>query len=366
MASYEQNKNSKLWSVRFRETMDGVERQPRLSGFRTKKEAQAAYIEHIKASEEAAKLKPTPSAERMLFSILADSYLELQKARIKYSSYYTFKSKIDKNIKPFFDGQYVDEIKPADIIEWQKSISDYSYKYKTDLQARLTAIYIHGDRYYDIPNIMRKVEGFRKIERSKEMLFWSKDEFLKFIAQCDDLIYSTFFWLLYISGCRKGEVLALSWSDINLVNQTISITKSVTRKTENTAWEVTSTKNTPSERVIDIPPNLIARLKKYRDWQVENFKDTTFLFCGDHPLAERSIDRYFSNAIKLAEIKRIRIHDLRHSCASLLIAEGVSIVAVGKRLGHKDIEETLNTYSHLMPSDNSKMISVLNDIKAQY
>ena len=92
----------------------------------------------------------------------------------------------------------------------------------------------------------------------------------------------------------------------------------------------------------------------------------TFVFGGERPLAQRTTDRYFSDTCEKAGVKKIRIHDLRHSCASLLISRGVSIVAVSRQLGHSNIEQTLNTYSHLMPDDKSKIIAELETVASAF
>ena len=96
-------------------------------------------------------------------------------------------------------------------------------------------------------------------------------------------------------------------------------------------------------------------MKKYKIGR-ENYK---FVFAGDRPLAETSIARVKNAACSEAKVKKIRIHDFRHSHASLLISNGASIVSVAKRLGHNDIEQTLNTYAHMMPKEDDYIINIL-------
>ena len=104
-------------------------------------------------------------------------------------------------------------------------------------------------------------------------------------------------------------------------------------------------------------------MKDYKSWYVENKKETGFVFGGASPFADSNIDRSFKEKCNEATVKKIRIHDFRHSHASLLISKGASIVAVAKRLGHKDIEQTLNTYSHLFKSDEESLLGKLNTVK---
>ncbi len=359
MASYEQNKNSKLWSVRFRETTEGQEHQRRLSGFKTKKEAQAAFVEYQTNSK---KTVPQVEDHKLTFDDMVAHYLTYAKSRMKEGTIYDLELKIQKHLIPFFGDKIFNKITPLEILTWQQSLDQYSYTYKSSLRTCLASIYRYADRYFDIKNIMNKVEPFRNMEAPQEMQYWTKAEFQQFISVCDDERYRVYFYLLYVTGCRKGEMLALTWNDINFDQRTISINKNITKKTKEIGWSITTTKNATSNRIIDISQKTISLLKKYKEWQAQNYQNTTFLFCGERPLPMTNIGRYFENACERAEVKKIRIHDLRHSCASLLISEGVSIVAVSKRLGHKNIEQTLNTYSHMMPEDNAKILKIIDTI----
>ena len=365
MASYEQNEQNKKWSVRFRVILGGQEVNKRLSGFRTKKEAQAGYINFINEYEKEKKLlKGTleKSTEDMPFKELIGAYLSHLKTRNKYSSWYSTQNKISKNISPYFDNLKIKDITPLVVLQWQQSIDSMSFSYKRGLRGLLNSIFKFGERYYDIRNVVAKVEPFRNLEAKKEMLFWTVDEFHKFIDCVEQTEYKLFFKVLFITGARKGEILALSWNDIDLHKNTINISKSMTRKADGKAYGITTPKNTSSNRKIDMPLNLTNELKAYKKWQKENYTNTDFVFCGERPFPETTTTRIFDKACADAEVKKIRLHDFRHSCASLLISEGVSIVAVSKRLGHKNIEQTLNTYSHMMPNDVSLMIKALEKI----
>ena len=87
-----------------------------------------------------------------------------------------------------------------------------------------------------------------------------------------------------------------------------------------------------------------------------------FVFGGSRPVPHSTLDHAFERALKKAGLKPIRIHDLRHSCASRLISGGVNIVAVSEHLGHSDIQETLNTYAHMMPDDRAVIVKALQFI----
>ena len=103
-------------------------------------------------------------------------------------------------------------------------------------------------------------------------------------------------------------------------------------------------------------------LTDYKKQQLNKDPEAKFLFGGSRPLPERTTDRYFDSACLRANVKKIRLHDLRHSCASLLLSRGVSIVAVSRQLGHANVTQTLNTYAHLMPDDQSKTVAELEEV----
>lgn len=354
MASFEQNQKNKMWSVRFRIVENGLTINKRLSGFRTKKEANEAYAKYINE-----KPKNTTSKSRK-FSEIYCEYLQYKEPRLKASSYYDLRTKCNLHILPFFKNFDFDKIAPKDIMKWQNSLSGMSYKYKTCLRSYLSNILNYLDRYYDIPNKINKVEPFRNLEAPKEMLFWTSEEFTTFIKYVDKIQYKAYFSFLYLTGCRKGEALALTWDDINFLDNKVVFNKNITRKVQGKSWAITTTKNTYSNRTISLPDNLIKLLEEYKKWQAENFKEILFVFCGSSPFADTNIERVFSNYCKLANVKRIRIHDFRHSHASYLISEGFSIVAVGTRLGHKNKTVTLNTYSHFMPTEDTRLLNKLN------
>lgn len=356
MASYE--KLNAGWSVRFRIDNAGEFIHKRLSGYRTKKEAHEAYIKFMQEH----RLENAPSYRYIPFETLYNDYFTHLKDRVKQSSYITKKGRGDKHLLPYFIKYRLGKITPAIILNWQKSLTDggYSHSYKTSLRGLLYSIFKFAVLYRDMPsNPLDKVEGFRDvqkgIERQSKIKVWDKEQFKAFDeAMKESEVYQLFFKFLYLTGCRKGEALALTWEDLDLDKNTVSITKTMTTKTD-LLWKITSPKNRSSVRTIAIPKSLASDLLAFK----ETHNQEPFIFFGERPLSETSVDRYFKAGIKAARLPSIRIHDLRHSHASFLISQGISIVAVAKRLGHKDIEMVLNVYSHLMPKEEKLLIDKL-------
>ena len=370
MPSYERNKNSGLWSCRFRETDEkGETHQKRLSGYKTKKDAQFAYEDYIKAEEEreAAKKAEEEAKKRlpneMTFSELYSLFIDFKRTRVKSSTLYDLTTKVNERILPVFSDMKIKDITPATVLAWQTTVEKYSYHYRKNLFSFLSAIFGFGEKYYNTANVTKNIDRPRNLEAKKEMEIWTPEEFSAAISTEKNPIYSAFFKTLYTLGCRRGEALALSWSDVDFEKHTVNINKSITFKSTNKksgqSYELTTPKNKGSVRTVAAPLfllDIIAALKPQK-----NAPEPPFVFGGESPLPATTIDRRLKNCADNAGVKRIRVHDLRHSCASYLIHSGVSIVAVSRQLGHTDIEQTLNTYSHILPDDREQ---VRNNLQA--
>ena len=367
MASYEQRGKKKLWSVRFTITQNGKEVAKRLSGFERKKDAETAYrkfLENYKPSLYTSEAIQKDIYETK-FGDIIPAFKEYKKPNVKESTMVDFESILDKHILPFFKDLKINEITKQKILEWQLSLQSYAYEYKSKIRTCLYSIYKYLYLYYDIDNVVARVEPFQKPKEKKEMQFWTLEEFNTFINCVDDLLWKTFFSFLYYTGCRLGEALALNINDIDLENKIITINKSITKKIleKNTidTYKITSPKNYTSFRKILIPEKLLEILKTFIRTYPE-IKRSRFLFFKDKPLADSTTYRRLEKFCVLSNIKRIRLHDFRHSHASLLISSGANIVLVAKRLGHSNTEQTLNTYAHLFPSTEHELLNKLNSI----
>ncbi len=354
MASFEK-RESGLWSVRFRILTPSGEKMKRLSGYKTKAAANRAMIEYIQNAPIA--IQASEETKIKTFRELAEKWLQNTKTRTRESSYLDFRARVENHILPYFGRRTITSITAGDILSWQSGLANYSFNYKKTLRTTLSSIFKFGERYYELSNPMTKVEPLRNVNGKKEMLCWTLEEFKQFINYVKDPKYKCFFHFLYITGCRKGEALALGPEDLNKKENCILISKSVSNKTNKGAFTITAPKNAGSIRKIEIPKWLMQDIEKIYD------PTLPFVFGGKSPFSTTQIDRVFSEGCKKAGIKKIRIHDLRHSCASLLLSNGLSIVAVSKRLGHTDVEQTLNTYSHIMPTDEEKIIQVFEKVQ---
>lgn len=347
---------NKTWSCRFRYVNENLmEVQKRLSGFETKKKCQEAYEKFIATAKHYKKLDK--EAHNITFKELYHEYLEYAKTRLKQSSITLLEYSAEKHILPKFGDVKVRDITPKLILEWQNSLQKYSHNYKNKLRNTLSPMLVYADRYYGIPNQLPKVESFRNVGQKKEMQVWTPEEFSMFIEKESNPTYKTFFTVLYFSGARRGEIQALNWQDIDFKNNLIKITKTLNHKVKEIKWVITAPKNKSSIRDISMPKHVMKMLLDYKN----SIPNEAFVFGGKEPLSDSSILRHKDAACKSAKVKIIRIHDFRHSHASFLLSNSISIVAVSKRLGHSNTTQTLDTYAHLMPKEADQVINVLED-----
>lgn len=359
MASYE-FKNGK-YSVRFRFiNVEGREINKRLSGFKTKKQAEQAYMQFIFSQPKHEKRsQENLTAIQKTFESFYHEYLEFKISRVKVSTYYDIVKIFPRHILPFFGHMKLKEITKHVVLQWQNSLDkqNYTYKYKSNLRAFLFNYFKYLNTYHDIPNVVAKVDGFVKTKTKVEQQIWTLDQFKKFIAVTQEP-YTTFFKTLYYLGLRLGECLALSPHDIDFDKNTVNINKNLTEKVKGKPFEIVAPKNISSYRVLEMPKQLASSLNNY----IKQFNPTTFLFGDEKPFATTSLRRIYAQYLEISKVPKIRMHDFRHSHASLLIELGANIVLIAKRLGHTNIEMTLNTYSHLMPNSEKELIEKIEQI----
>ena len=205
--------------------------------------------------------------------------------------------------------------------------------------------------------------SFKKVinidESKKEVDFWQPEEFYKFIEVVDDIVYLTLFNVLYWCGLRIGEALALNWNDIDFNKKTIKINKSYS----DYKHRITNPKTQNSYRTVIMPDKCFDAVSKLfeHDKQIIGFDNQKYIFHFEKPLNQDTIKIRKDRWIAKAHVKRIRIHDLRHSHVSLLINLGFSAFDIAKRLGHS-VDMVNNVYGHWFQNAQNKMVDKLNNM----
>jgi integrase len=355
MPSYYDEKAKTWYCIFYFTDWTGTRKQKKKRGFERKKDAQEwerSFL--LKQSAE-----PT-----MPFSTLCALYLEDKQEHTKQITYETKKNRIDKWLLPYFEKQSIDSISPADIRKWQgelkKSLNannqPLSPGYMQNLIMELSSVFNFAMRFYGLSTNPCRIAGNTVGHKQKSLNFWTKEEFDRFISTFErsDPYYVAFL-TLYYCGLRIGEFEALTMEDVDTTGHTITVNK--TYHLINGKGVVTSPKTAKANRTIIIPEFLSKCLNRHMSRLYHPDKGTR-LFTASHS----SYARVMESHTKTAGVNRIRIHDLRHSHASLLIELGFSALLVSERLGHENVSTTLNIYSHLFPSKQSEVAEKLNEL----
>lgn len=317
-----------------------------------------------------------PAVTRMTVQQLYDEYIVAKGNEVRATSLVPIKNCLAKGTLPYLADKRLDKLTVPTLQSWKNDIAmiDVSISTKQNYYAELRQMLNYAVKMGYIPkNNLTIVGNFKKDTQAlpkEELHFYTPDQFKKFIAAAreqaekkdtiNDWSYYVFFCIAYFTGARKGEIYALKWSDIK--GHTLSISRSVNQKVGRIVE--TLPKNSASIRTLQIPMSLevVLNEQKERQMQDENFTEDYRICGGIDCIRDSTVcNKGFDFADK-AGLPHIRLHDFRHSHASLLASEGINIQEIARRLGHSNVEMTWNTYSHLYPHEEERAVSVLDII----
>ena len=283
-------------------------------------------------------------------------------ARLKQSTLLTKKTVLQTHILPFFDNKPINEIKASDVRRWQAKLmsspNNYSQTYLKKINTELNSIINYAKRFYDLNTNPCGKAGTIGKAKAEEMDYWTYDEYIAFREGVKDKPLSYIcFEVLYWTGMREGELLALSPADIDFDNKLISINRTYQRIGGKDVF--TSPKTRKSKRKIPIPDFLCQELSDYIQSRYMLDADERLF-----PVTKSYLSHEMIRGCKNTGVKKIRIHDIRHSHASLLINQGCDALMLADRLGHEKVSTTLNTYSHLFPHKQQELVHSLESLQA--
>jgi integrase len=352
MAVYKEP-GTNTWRVIYRYTdWTGERRQSSKRGFATKRDAQAWEREQ---------LQKTQSDMDMTFAAFVELYSQDMKTRLRQNTWQTKEYIIQKKLLPYFGSKKMNGISAKDVIQWQNEMMNYHDKdgkpfaatYLKTLHNQVSAIFNHAVRFYDLKGNPAAKAGSIGKKEAKEMLFWTKDEYMKFAdAMMDKPLSFYAFEMLYWCGIRQGELLALTPADFDFDKETVSINKSYQRIGREDV--ITDPKTPKSNRIIKMPGFLCQEIQEYKK-SLYGCNSDERLF----PITKSYLHHEMNRGSKASDVKRIRVHDLRHSHVSHLIEMGFSVVAIADRVGHESIDITYR-YAHLFPSKQIEIADKLD------
>lgn len=365
---YTNKDNETLYKFRFYAGLDeltGKQRYIRRQGFKSEKDAKTELlkIEYLVSTNQYFK-----SVKSGKFGDVLDEWLALHKETVKASTWQFIELRANKHVRPYFKDMYVDKItlrQCQDFVNktFKKAPVAYVYslsivKNTLDYALRLGMIESNPMLYVIKPKKQASISD-------KHDNYYNKDELKKFldVAKDTSLKKYTLFRLLAYSGMRIGECLALTWHDLDYKNNTIAINKTLART--NNGIKIQTPKTKASNRVISLDNETIQVLKM---WQLEQRKQ--LLKVGINAMDSKQL--IFSNGknsfiivptvrlaikqiAKKAGLYPITSHGFRHTHATLLFASGMDIKQVQARLGHSNVQTTLNIYTHAMKDRQDKI-----------
>lgn len=315
----------------------------RRSGFKSKNEAIFAYTQMLEDYND-------KTDGNLSYIEAYQEWIKVYKTKVKETTLENTLLIFKNHILPVFKDYKMVEITPEICQQFALSLVNYTkgkniYNYAKSVANYAVKLYGIKSNPFD-KAVLPKFKSYKK-----KLEFLEADQAMKLISYYkDNLHWYTIFRILILGGLRRGELLALEWSDVDFANSTLSINKNLGIGA-NQQVILTTPKNTSSIRVIDLDQETLLSLK-----ELKLQSKSKIIFPNKKGEYKRlsDIDDRLKSALKDLGFKKIRVHDLRHTCASLLFASGADIKYVQKRLGHARIETTLNIYTHTTKENDSK------------
>jgi integrase len=303
-----------------------------------------------------------------------DRWLEtVIRTRVREVTYRDYTDRTRLYIKPALGDLMLHQVSPEKIQQLYTSMLD------AGLSPR-SVLYVHSILRSSLKQAVKWGKIYRNPtelvdlprQKKEEMKTFTPAEAARFM---DAVIYSpwkAYFSLLLSSGMRPSEALGLKWPDIDFEGKKVTVNRSLTRP-RGAAWVLDETKTSKSRRTIPLPASVMADLKEHKvnqaaaklKMKMTGYNDMGFVFAAENgePMNSANLlNRHFKPLLKDAGLPDIRLYDLRHTCASLMLAAGINPKVASERLGHSNIVLTLNTYSHVLPDMQEQATEKLEEI----
>lgn len=355
--SYYKDEKRGTWYVegRYRDPLTNELVRYKKRGFKSKDEAKKYDAKMV--------LTPEDKKSNIKIDDIFEELIDYSKPRKKESTYTTDEKRYKSHIQPYFGDKKISDLTTHSILKWQTQLIDKGYKpsYINSLHTTFNKIFTHANKMYGINfNPLSRVARVAEDKNSVNYLnIWTDEEFNKFYSVIESLQHKVIFRLYYTTGMRRGELLALLWSDYNGNSITINKTCSQAKG----GFKITPPKTKNSVRVINLDKKTISLIEEYKKTQerLYKFDNSCYMFGYDRPIAFQTLKTYKDNYEILAGVKHIRIHDFRHSHVSYLLNKNVPLPKIAARVGDT-ITTITEVYAHLMDFGDSEIINYMEEI----
>lgn len=364
MAVYKDKKTGKWYfRVYVNDPISGERKQVSRKGFNLRKDAIDA-----EAMLTAQYFNREVIIDDIKFSVLVEEFYNLEKDRVKLTTFTGYKYQIDKHILPIFNGYSLKLINRKIVEQWYRYVSnlDYSYTYKNKLLTRLQKIFEFANDRYDYKNRdVKMLPLFKKQpgEQKRTATIYTEEMFTHYISFAKNIYEETLFKTLFYTGMRIGELRGLKWIDFDSNSNTITIERQITSKVKGMGPLVLTPKSESSNRNIHIPKILTEQLLRWKKLRKEfPGYDKSWQIFGDRGYAsETSIRRIANRLAADSKLPQIKLHDFRHSYTTMLRNMNVDPIIVTEQAGHSSVQITLDIYTHVTSEEKKGAIADIFD-----
>jgi integrase len=355
-------KRGKTYSIEVRLVKDENNEwlRDRKGGFRTKKEAEAYLADVIAKANKGEYAEYENMSVKAFLTLWLDEYC---KNNLKSSTYANRKNMVETRIIPVLGKYKLEDLKPIHFTRFYNDLhaKDYSPEYIHTMHSCMRTAFKHAFKWQLASRYVMENVDAPKFERNRQLDTWTLQEasaFLKFTESIEHDYKHIAYVLAIFTGMRKGEILGLRWSDIDWNRKTLQVVQTVYKPMKQ-APTIQTPKTSGSMRSISLPDNVLDELKIHKKKQNElrlrfgsAYEDNQLVVPrpDGKPMDPRGMNEHFTECIKKSGMKKIRFHDLRHTHATIMLQLGEHPKVVSERLGHSNVNITLDTYSHVLPN----------------
>jgi len=343
-------------------------------GFKTQKEARDTLMKIIKEYEEEQKLT-TYNKNRYRFKEVTDLWLIHYEKQVKVTTFSSRKGLLRNHILPYFKDYYIHKV---DVRMCQKAVNHWyeTFSESARLVNIVSQIFKFGiNQGFCKDNPMDKtIRPKNTHKKDYESPFYDKEEvrsFLRVVKQDESIKAYTMFHILTFTGIRRGELFGLQWKDIDFNKKTLSVNRNLIYNEEKKEFQLSTLKTKSSKRIIGLDGPTMDVLLKWRNYQREFFiarginassvDQLVFTSQSNHYMTDAYLRRIIKRITNQYNLPHITVHGFRHTHCSLLFEAGIDMHNVKDRLGHSDIQTTMNIYNHVTKTERSKTADVFSD-----
>ncbi len=360
--------------------LDGGRRRQRWhGGFDTRREAEAAKARLVHEFHTGEYIEPEPIA---LAEWVRKDWLPSIRTRVKPSTFDSYRGNLEIHVLPVLGTRQLRQLTPSMLNRLYADLMTDGHRRKPGGLSAKTVRYVHTivrkvladavDTGFIAVNVAERAKPPRVLARpSSEIRTWTTRELGRFLESVEGKRLEAAWRLAAMTGMRRGEVLGLRWRDVDLDAARISIRQSIV----SVAYEITiSTPKSHQARVVDIDDVTCALLRTHHAaQQVERWHcgndyhdgDLVFCRCDGTPLHPDAFSADFKRIVGATSLPKIRLHDLRHTHATIALAAGVPVKVIAERLGHEDPAFTMKQYAHVIPgmqAEAARIVAGLVDV----